>query len=188
MVLGEARQRPISPTFSQGRRWTATGVLTSSRGPDEGSLPEAPAANDAYSFILLHPPADKRSGRVSGARRGGQERKNEKRARSRVFSSTIALPSTTFVKAKLASLGSAAPSALRSDSLKADLTGLWLPPSRWGESHLSASGPGRLGPATARRVRAEGISSEAYVKRVVREDTTQTSRDVASLPSGPAAP
>ncbi len=26
-------------SFSQGRRWTATGVLTSRRGPDEGSLP-----------------------------------------------------------------------------------------------------------------------------------------------------
>jgi hypothetical protein len=26
-------------SFSEGRRWTATGVLTSRRGPDEGSLP-----------------------------------------------------------------------------------------------------------------------------------------------------
>jgi hypothetical protein len=26
-------------TFSEVRRWTATGVLTSRRGPDEGSLP-----------------------------------------------------------------------------------------------------------------------------------------------------
>jgi hypothetical protein len=29
MVLGGARQRPISPAFSRGGRWTATGVLTS---------------------------------------------------------------------------------------------------------------------------------------------------------------
>jgi hypothetical protein len=35
-----ARSRPaIIATFSAGRRWTATGVLTSRRGPDEGSLP-----------------------------------------------------------------------------------------------------------------------------------------------------
>jgi len=39
MVL-RARARPtIFPTFSEGRRWTATGVFTSRRGPDEGSLP-----------------------------------------------------------------------------------------------------------------------------------------------------
>jgi hypothetical protein len=33
-----ARSRPaMIATFSAGRRWTATGVLTSRRGPDEGS-------------------------------------------------------------------------------------------------------------------------------------------------------
>jgi hypothetical protein len=42
MVLW-ARGRPaIFPTFSEGRRWTATGVLISRRGPDEGLLPRLP--------------------------------------------------------------------------------------------------------------------------------------------------
>jgi hypothetical protein len=38
-----ARERPaIFPTFSEGRRWTATGILISRRGPDEGLLPGPP--------------------------------------------------------------------------------------------------------------------------------------------------
>ena len=68
--LGRGRAEFLPP-FSQGRRWTATGVLSSRRGPDEGSLPEWPAANEEYPFILLRTPADKRSGGVSGALRGG---------------------------------------------------------------------------------------------------------------------
>jgi hypothetical protein len=37
-----ARSRPaMMITFSEGRRWTATGVLISRRGPDEGSLPHS---------------------------------------------------------------------------------------------------------------------------------------------------
>ena len=61
-------------SFSEGRRWTATGVLTSRRGLDEGSLPERPRRQYRNSFILLHTSADKRSGGVSGALRGGQRR------------------------------------------------------------------------------------------------------------------
>jgi hypothetical protein len=39
-VILRAHARPaMITTFSQGRRWTATGVLPSRRGPDEGSLP-----------------------------------------------------------------------------------------------------------------------------------------------------
>ena len=58
-----ARSRPaMITTFSEGRRWTATGVLTSRRGPDEGSLPP------------LRPPfachAQPRVGRLPASRAG----------------------------------------------------------------------------------------------------------------------
>jgi hypothetical protein len=39
-----------------------------------GHFPSDLAANKEYSFILLHTSADKRSGGVSGAQRGGQGR------------------------------------------------------------------------------------------------------------------
>ena len=83
--------RRIKTVFSFSRRWTATRVLTSRRGQgaprsacrgDEGSLPEVHAANSEYSFILLLTPADKRSGRVSGALRGGQGRETGRGARA----------------------------------------------------------------------------------------------------------
>ena len=46
-LFSRAAARPaIFPTFSEGRRWTATGVLTSRRGPDEGSLP--PPSTTSY--------------------------------------------------------------------------------------------------------------------------------------------
>ena len=76
------RRKETLFSFSEGRRWTATGVLTSRRGPDEGSLPEGPAANKEYSFILLHTSADKRSEGVSGALRGGQGRETGRGARA----------------------------------------------------------------------------------------------------------
>jgi len=38
-MVVRARERRKRPTFSEGRRWAATGVLISRRGPDEGSLP-----------------------------------------------------------------------------------------------------------------------------------------------------
>ena len=40
-------------SFSEGRRWTATGVLTSRRGPDEGSLPppRPPVACHGHSAV-----------------------------------------------------------------------------------------------------------------------------------------
>jgi hypothetical protein len=73
-----ARRRCFS--FSQGRRWTATGVLTSRRGQgaprsacrgDEGSLPEGPRRQQR---IFLHPsPHVRRStkrGSVGGTARG----------------------------------------------------------------------------------------------------------------------
>ena len=43
-------------------------------GRMRGLFPSGPAANKEYSFILLHTSADKRSGGVSGALRGGQGR------------------------------------------------------------------------------------------------------------------
>jgi hypothetical protein len=39
-----------------------------------GHFPSGPAANKEYPVILLHTSADKRSGGVSGALRGGQGR------------------------------------------------------------------------------------------------------------------
>ena len=45
--------------------------------------------------------------------------------------------------------------------------------------------PPELKSRVARRARAEGISSEAYVERVVREATTDLPREVASLPEWP---
>ena len=77
-------RRRVKTVFSFSRRWTATGVLISPSTDGRagvphvllvvgmrGHFPRGPAANQEYSFILLHPSADKRSGGVSGALRGG---------------------------------------------------------------------------------------------------------------------
>jgi len=77
-------RRRVKTVFSFSRRWTATGVLISPSTDGRagvphvllvvgmrGHFPRGPAANKEYSFILLHPSADKRSGGVSGALRGG---------------------------------------------------------------------------------------------------------------------
>ena len=45
--------------------------------------------------------------------------------------------------------------------------------------------PPELEPRVARKARAEGLSSEAYVERVVREATTETPREAAPLPEWP---
>jgi hypothetical protein len=51
-------------------------------GRMRGHFPSGPAANREYSFILLHTSADKRSGGVSGALRGGQGRETGHGARA----------------------------------------------------------------------------------------------------------
>jgi hypothetical protein len=45
--------------------------------------------------------------------------------------------------------------------------------------------PPELESLVAQRARAEGISIEAYVERVVREATTETPRESAPLPEWP---
>jgi hypothetical protein len=45
--------------------------------------------------------------------------------------------------------------------------------------------PPELESRVAQRARAEGISTEAYVERVVREATAQPPREVAPLPEWP---
>jgi len=45
--------------------------------------------------------------------------------------------------------------------------------------------PPELESRVAQRARAEGISSEAYVERVVREATAQPAREAAPLPAWP---
>lgn len=45
--------------------------------------------------------------------------------------------------------------------------------------------PPELESRVARKARAEGLSSEAYVERVVREATTETPREAAPLPEWP---
>jgi hypothetical protein len=45
--------------------------------------------------------------------------------------------------------------------------------------------PPELESRVAQRAHAEGISIEAYVERVVREATTETPREAASLPEWP---
>ena len=49
-AVGYARRRTTTVfSFSEGRRWTATGVLTRRRGPDEGSLSDSWAGKHAPS-------------------------------------------------------------------------------------------------------------------------------------------
>jgi hypothetical protein len=45
--------------------------------------------------------------------------------------------------------------------------------------------PPELESRVAQRARAEGMSSEAYVERVVREATAETPREAAPLPEWP---
>jgi hypothetical protein len=50
-VLGAPARVTTVFSFSQGRRWSATGVLPSRRGPDEGSLPpRATGANAPRTY------------------------------------------------------------------------------------------------------------------------------------------
>jgi hypothetical protein len=83
--FGHPPRRAVSPGVAGRtcvRRRVSTPVVNMEFGPQEGAhvllvvgmrgaLPEGPAAKREYSFILLHTSADKRSGGVSGARRGG---------------------------------------------------------------------------------------------------------------------
>jgi len=70
-VHGRARPAKTLFPFSEGRRWTATGVLTSRRGPDEGSLRMLHFIARRKTFTLSAKTADKRCGRVPGGQRGG---------------------------------------------------------------------------------------------------------------------
>ena len=45
--------------------------------------------------------------------------------------------------------------------------------------------PPELESRVAQRARAEGISNQAYVERVIREATAQPPREAASLPAWP---
>ena len=64
-----ARERQMKMFFLlQGEK------VAEGRGRMRGHFPSGLAANKEYSFILLHTSADKRSGRVSGALRGGKGR------------------------------------------------------------------------------------------------------------------
>jgi hypothetical protein len=60
-------------SFSQGRRWTATGVLTSRRGPDEGSLAPRALWSAAAKLPLSAPPGKKlRLFAISAERRSAE--------------------------------------------------------------------------------------------------------------------
>jgi hypothetical protein len=53
------------------------------------------------------------------------------------------------------------------------------------ERTMTVTLPPELESRVARKARAEGLSSEAYVERVVREATTETPREAAPLPEWP---
>ena len=62
-------------SFSGGRRWAATGVLSSRRGPDEGSLPEAAGSCFAEGCLTPHLFFPSKGWRQCGhrRRRGGSD-------------------------------------------------------------------------------------------------------------------
>jgi hypothetical protein len=124
-----------------------------------GLFPRGPAANKEYSFILLHTSADKRSGGVSGALRGGQGRETGRGARAVDSPLVTALP-VLWICSRIPYPESRIP-VLQPLVTVFFVSGCWFARARREEPHRNPSADGHL---RASRSAPKGRNNEAQAE------------------------